>query len=84
MNTAVRRKRAPTVSVDVDVSLDEFGIDEIREWLKSQGEDVDDGEGLYIGTDDLNRIETLAVCGQQDEARKFALSIISKAIQRPL
>lgn len=90
------RYRVPSVSVDADVSLDEFGDSEIAKYLRHRGYEVagagEDGggtsdcssEGLYLSPSDLNRIETLALCGQKEPARQLALAIISEAIGREL
>jgi hypothetical protein len=74
----------------VDVSLNEFDIDEIAEFLRHKGHSVDGvgasdiNDEVVIDRDDLNRIETLTLCGQRDQAREFALSLISARIGRPL
>jgi len=80
------RYYAPTVSVDVDVSLDEFSMDDIHEYLRHKGEQVTvhTGAGLFIAQDELDRILTLAVCGQLEAARNASLEIISEAIERKL
>lgn len=86
----------PTVSADIDVSLDQFDAEEIAEYLRHSGYAVFNGSagdfaedpiavsGIYVNQDDLNRISTLALCGQLDAARSNALAIISNAIGRAL
>lgn len=89
------RYRVPSVSVDADVSLDEFDNSDIIKYLRHQGYEVGGAdavgnnadcasEGLYLSPDDLGRIETLALCGQKEPARQLALEIISEAIGREL
>lgn len=80
------RTQIPVAYVHIDVSLDEFSNEEIIEYLRSQGESGDllSGEGLLIAQSELDRIETLALCGQVDSARATVLSIVSAAIGRAL
>lgn len=81
-----KRRFVPTVMVDAEVSLDEFCTEDILKYLRDQGEGVaiDSGEGIFLSQGDLNRCETLALCGQVDAARKYILDIVSQAIGRPL
>ena len=86
-----RRRRIPSVSVDVDVSLDEFDIDTIRSYLREQDgeageEDMGQAEtdGCYIDSITCNQINTLALCGQKDEAIKLVMEIVSRAIGREI
>ena len=76
----------PSVTVDADVSLDEFDTADIIKYLQDIGENASgatsSGSGFLISQSDLNHIETLAVCGQADAAKKLALQIISEAIGR--
>jgi hypothetical protein len=89
------RFRTPTVSVDVDVSLDEFGNAEIANYLRSRGYQVtgEPNSALVGGyadpfnvfdVDALNHIETLSVCGQRAHAVFEALRLVGNAIGRPL
>ena len=80
---------APTHTEYVTVSLDDFSIEEIREYLENEGEGdgpdpLGQGGRLVISEDDMDRISTLAVCGQNDPAVSFLLEIVSKHIGRPL
>lgn len=81
MNT-VRRTRGASISVDVDVHLDEFDIDDIVEYLRDNGYQVSKDAAPPEG--DLEHIYTLAVAGQMDAAREEALKLVSNAIGRPL
>jgi hypothetical protein len=81
----------PTVNVDVDVSLDEFDDDKIAEYLRHRGYQVYGsgtpvtGDGTEsITSDDLDHIDTLALCGQMEAAKAEALEVVSKAIGRNL
>jgi hypothetical protein len=86
----------PSVTPFVEsVSLSDFDIDEIREYLRHKGDmvagtsadDAHDGAtagGMFIDPADLDRIETLALCGQLDSARRFVLDMVSEQIGRPL
>lgn len=74
-----RRYRVPTQTHSVEVSLDEFSDDEIREYMKQKG-----GVAIEFAPGDLAHIETLALCGQRDAARELALNIVSELIGRPL
>ena len=90
--TTKPRYRVPTVSNYHDVRLDEFDISDIREYLQHMGESAsgadptswDDIGGVLIETAEVQRIETLALCGQKEAAREWLLEIFSKAIGRPI
>ena len=98
MTETKRKYRVPTVSADVDVRLDQFDDEEIIEYLRHQGHTVNgldisapkealnhkNFETLVISVSELNRINTLAICGQREAARVTTLEIISEAIGRPL
>ena len=96
ITTTRTRYFAPSVTPFVEsVSLDDFDLDEIREYLRHKGDmvagtsddDASDGAtagGLFISPEDLNRVETLALCGQLDSARRFVLDMVSEQIGRPL
>lgn len=88
-----RRYRTPSITVDVDVDLDQFEIDEIIEYLRSEGYSVNGNAAVddavpeannQIDTADLDHIYTLAVCGQIQVAQQEALQVVGKAIGRPL
>lgn len=87
--TTKKRIRIPSVSVDAEVSLDEFSTDEIRKYLQDIGEEDGsggggDGKGCYLTSEDLNRIETLALCGQTEHAKALALQVVGDVIGRVL
>lgn len=93
MIEAKRKYRAPSVTVDASVCLDQFDNEEILEYLKHQGVPVNDfgggapdamDAGLLIYSADLDTINTLALCGQIGAAREHALRLVSIAIGRPL
>lgn len=80
------------ISVDADVSLDEFDDSDIAEYLRGRGYYVsasakvlhDQDCELALDPDDLYHIETLEVCGQIEAARNEALALVSNAIGRTL
>lgn len=89
------RYRTPRASCYVNVSLDEFDNSDLVAYLKNEGYQVNGKseaqgcesakvDGMYISPDDLSHIDTLAVCGQLEQARKMALDIVGEAIGRPL
>jgi len=88
------RYRVPSVPVDAYVRLDEFADTDIAEYLRSRGYSVSGGPNIgfkaaeepfnLLDVEALNHIETLAVCGQRAQAVHEALSLIGKAIGRPL
>lgn len=95
--TIARRYRIPSIEPEVcEVGLDDFDVDEIREYLKRVDTGTLNGpaqahineafseSALAIEPEDLNRIETLAVCGQLEYARAEALRLVSEHIGRPL
>ena len=91
--TSKPRYRTPSVSADVDVSLDEFDTDDIVEYLRHNGytvtgnavaQDAVPEAANQIDTADLDHIYTLAVCGQLTFAQQEALAVVGKAIGRPL
>lgn len=87
MAETAKRYRTPSVSEYVDVSLDQFDTEEIREYLAHVDEGTATGrhgESLTIGVADLGRVETLALCGQRDAAREFVLEIVARHIGRKL
>jgi len=101
-----------TREVEVTVSLDQFEIEAIAEYLRGRGfqvdgtfsrsvidameaqrrkqrrvkhawEDDDDSdpeyeEGVFILKSELQRIHTLAICGQRDSARDLLVSIVER------
>lgn len=100
MSTTARRYRVPCIEPEVDpVSLSDFDIDDIREYLRrkdyNEMDKPDTGhprlgvEGgafdpLLIETDDLDRIATLALCGQKHHAQQFVLTLVSEHLGRDL
>lgn len=96
MSTLKPKYYAPvcSVTVDADVSLDEFDVGAIAEYLRHRGyyvsatsaapHDQDADPENVLDPDELNHIETLAVCGQIDAARAEALSLVGNAIGRTL
>ena len=99
MNTTTRRYSVPCVYPEVEVSrvtLRDFDINEIREYLDRYDSNTLNAPAderpsttpyqgsLTIHVDDVNRIETLALCGQTEQARQYALRLISDHIGRPL
>ena len=95
MSTTERRYRVPSVSRDVDVSLSDFDLDEIREYLRRHDTGQMDkpagaisplgfDDPLLIGSDELDRVTTLAICGQKQHAQQLILSIVSEHIGRDI
>ena len=94
--TTKPRYRVPTCAVYHDVSLDEFDVQDIRKYLAhidctagdaTEYEDPADRPkpaGLNISGSDMDRIATLALCGQRDAARELVLQIVGDAIGRAL
>lgn len=86
--------RVPTCSVDADVRLDEFCDSDIAEYLRHRGYYVSNtsaaphghqpAPSAVLDPDDLNHIETLALCGQRSAAQSEALALVGNAIGRPL
>jgi hypothetical protein len=109
--------RTPYVG-EVSVSLDEFKPEEVAEYLRGIGYQVDGTfsrqvidrleqsdrdrrDRRYLGKDDesgdpeyeygcfilkseLDRAETLALCGQRDAAREYIVAVVNRVLQRPL
>jgi hypothetical protein len=98
MNAIKARYRVPSYTPECQtVYLSDFDISEIREYLKNhankRGESPEDFSGepeggsdcdLVIPSEDLGRIETLAMCGQIEYAREEVLRIVSDHIGRAL
>jgi len=94
MTTTKARYRVPTRTVDARVSLDEFDCSEMADYLRTQGyyvssssaapHDQDPDPDNVLNPDDLDHIETLALCGQIDAARSEALYLVGNAIGRVL
>jgi hypothetical protein len=91
--------RVPYTYAEARVSLDDFSIEDMVEYIQNRGDDSDiermlsakishpaGGEpvGLFIHQADLNTAETLILCGQRDEARSMIFEIVSKHIGRRL
>lgn len=89
-----RRTPVASVTVDVDVRLDEFDDADIAEYLRGRGwlvsgtdavfHDLDDEPSNVLNPDDLNHIDHLAICGQIGPAKQEAIALIEKAIGRTL
>jgi hypothetical protein len=98
--TYKRTYRAPTVEPEVEaVSLSQFDIEDIREYLhrydtgtlrgpagdpRESTASTEAARALVVQPTDLDRIETLALCGQLEHARAEVLRIVSDHIGRPL
>ena len=83
MSITKSRQRTPTVYPHVNpVSLDDFDIDEIREYLRGSGASVPSDEDFVIPCDDMNRIETLLLCGQRQSAIDELLRAASEHMGR--
>ena len=88
------RYRVPRITKysETEVSLDDFDLDDIREYLRRQGGGSSsspssggaDDSDLCIEKSELDRIETLLLCGQRDSAREWVFEIVSKHIGRDL
>lgn len=91
MSATTTKKRIRIPSVCIDVRLDEFDVEEIRQYLRDKGQDAveiedsncDDNHNR-IEDEDLSRIEMLATCGQTQQARELALEIVGEFIGRTL
>lgn len=84
MKTATRY-RAPTRSEYVEVSLDDFTDEELREHMENRGVEASmDDDDLLIKADELNRLFTLVLCGQSDSARQWVLEVVGKKIGKAL
>ena len=88
MRITTQRTRyvVPSVTPFVEsVTLDDFDLDEIRAYLRHRGEAVSaDCDGLFIDQADLDRAETMAMCGQIQPARDYILDLVSRRIGRRL
>ena len=84
MNTTKSRLRVPTIYPEVEpVSLDDFDIDDIKEYLTGKGvSDLPSEEDFVIPRDDMNRIETLLLCGQRQSAIEELLRAASDHMGR--
>ncbi len=95
--TARPRYRVPSIEPEVEVravSLDDFDLDDIRAYLRYQGDKIaplgrpgdipNSANELFIPPEDLNRIGTLALCGQVESARRYLLDMAAEQIGRPL
>lgn len=72
-----------TLTVDVNVDLDDFDTDDLIEELESRGYVVSKSAGVdTLG--DLDHVEHLVICGQASAARSEALELVGKAIGRAL
>ncbi len=66
----------PYITVEAHVDLDDFDTDDLIEELKSRGH----GSAELNPMIDLTRIEHLIVCGQVEQAKAEAWSMIVAAI----
>lgn len=89
--TQRRRRYVLSISVDTDVSLDEFDTEDIRRYLHElDGENGEEAteqaetDGCYIDATTCGQINTLALCGQKGEAIKLVMQIVSNAIGREI
>ena len=83
MSITKSRLRVPTIYPEVEpVSLDDFDIDDIREYLRGSGVDAPSDEDFVIPRDDMNRIETLLLCGQRQSAIDELLRAASEHMGR--
>ena len=96
--TSPIRYRVPTVTPEVeDVRLSDFGIDEIREYLKQRSTLVNDsdddfadlqsygeGESFVMDYIDMMHVSTLLIGGQREAALEEILRAMSKYFQRPI
>ena len=76
---AKKRYYTPTARVSISVSLDEFSIDDIEEYLSQQGHigsAKNQHGGLYVDQQTLDQIFTLDLCGQNTPARDMAPRLI--------
>lgn len=71
----------PTVTVDVDVDLDDYEDDDLIEEIERRGYAV---TKMAAGLADLDHVEHLVICGQLDAAKAEALQLVGKAIGRRL
>ncbi len=88
------RYRTPVAYVEVDVSLDEFDLSDVAEYLRHHGykvsatasaPDFETGAtGNVLDPDELDRVFTLDLCGQREAAQQIALQLVSEAIGRPI
>jgi hypothetical protein len=85
----------PVAYIEVDVSLDEFDLTDIAEYLRRNGYKVSPtaaavpdpetgGLGNVLDPDELDRVFTLDLCGQREAAQQIALQLVSDAIGRPI
>ena len=92
--TTKLRYRVPRVTVDADVSLDEFSDSEIADYLRHLGYYVSSGSAAphdqdgdpenVLDPNELEHIAHLHLCGQADAARFEALALVGNAIGRTL
>lgn len=88
---ATKRRYYCAPTVDASVSLDEFDDDDIIEYCRHNNLKIgaspsqqDYGDGAHIAATDLARIDTLAICGQRQEARDYLCQIVGTQIGRAL
>lgn len=66
-----------TVTVDVDVDLEDFDTDDLIAELESRGEEISLPNGFC-----MPRIEHLVACGLIDQAKKEAWEMIEKVLEK--
>lgn len=84
----------PTVRESVTVYLSDFSDEDIAEYMRHQGYTVNGLDGrpdhtgadgaLFLSEEELNRLWTLALCGQQQAARDWLCDRVGEHIGRPL
>ena len=88
---ATRPYRIPSIQPEA-VGLDDFSTAEIREYLQREGSDDDNHEGHHedgpyevgLTSEFVDRIRTLAMCGQRDAAIAELVEEFSRQTERPL
>lgn len=79
--------RTPSREAYAEVSLSEFSREDIEQYLAHlDGERRgSDGEGgLYLTSEDLDRLATLELCGQRQFAAEWLLDFVGEHIGRNL
>lgn len=94
MDTAPARvRRVAKVYPEVEaVTLDDFDIDDIRDYLLNNGtsgdrgfgRSLDDGDDFVVPSDTMNRIATLLLCGQREHAIAELHQLASEYLGRPI
>lgn len=79
---SAKRYSTPSITVDVDVDLDQFELEDLADYLRHNGYQVSKDASLPAG--DLDHIYTLAVAGQMEFAKQEALKLVGESIGRQL